>query len=694
MRHQMTNQIVVAGLISLLAVGSLFSQEKPDILIYLSDDHSQADSSLYGNENIPTPHMEQLAADGVTLTHAFVASPSCAPSRAAMLTGLWPARNGAEGNHEFPKASVDRERLVNELQNAGYEVAAFGKVAHGRTENSYGFDHVNDASGGVLAGNVESWLRSRTSTKPLCLFVGTSDPHVLWSSPSSFDTEEIEFPPHHLDTPSTRAHRARYYEEIKELDEVIGELRGFASEYMNEDLLFIHTSDHGSQWAFGKWTLYDYGIRVPFVAAWPGRITPGSVSDAMVSWVDIIPTLIDVVGGSTPEDTDGFSFREVLEGEETTHRDRIFSTHTSDLAQNAHPSRSVRTDEWKLIRNFRSDLAFTNHTDLLRKQWAGAYWSEWVGLARNDEDAQAILDRYYVRPEFELYHMPSDPWELNNVADDPTNEVLLAQLTTELSNWMAEQGDNVSLTVQTHPLDQPETWHPDYFESLLNNGGFSEDDPLGDHFVASSPTGWTDGGAAAADSGVTQSILEIFDGESADGAYLHPLGGQGNSSVDLNNRSLQQTVTEMGAGKSYNLAFTFFNAALGAEEVRRGVAEVRDGDGNLLASQSSQELGPQEMEELEVAFAAPADGMVIVSFHTTVSSQADSGIHLDNVTLLSAGIAEFEPANLPEDLFLDSFNRPDSLEHGSPTTGMAGSRLALCTPSMGGNQKGFKSPVY
>ena len=113
-------------------------QRPPDIVVYLADDLSTADLSLYGGTNIETPAIDQLATEGITFNHAFVASPACAPSRAALLTGLMPARNGAEENHSYPKEGTPRlPRILNQL---GYQTAAFGKVAHQRSATDYDFE--------------------------------------------------------------------------------------------------------------------------------------------------------------------------------------------------------------------------------------------------------------------------------------------------------------------------------------------------------------------------------------------------------------------------------------------------------------------------------------------------------------------------------------------------------------------------
>ncbi len=424
----------ITRLFSILVAVALpaWAAEKPNILVYLSDDHSQFDCSLYGDKSIPVPNMEKLAKDGIRLDRCYVASPSCAPSRAVLLTGLMPARSGAEDNHSKPKPGT--HSLIEDLKKAGYETACFGKVAHYGHGPDYGFDYIGPERPKNLGVVVDEWLAKRESKKPLCLFVGTHDPHVSWPAKTTFDGDALDLPPTFIDTPDTREHRALFAQAVRNLDNLLGRLRKISAERLGENTLFIHTSDHGSQWPFGKWNLYDYGTRVPFVAAWPGKIKPGTTSDAMVSWVDLLPTLIDVTGGTQPSGLDGKSFLPVLLGEKSTFR------------------------EWKLIHNLRPDLAFTNHSDIDRLPLAGRYWTEWVEAAKTDDRAKAIVKRYHQRPEFELYQVSKDKWELENKIDAPEQKERVAKMKQELAAWMKDQGDTGKIFAKPRPLDQPETW--------------------------------------------------------------------------------------------------------------------------------------------------------------------------------------------------------------------------------------------
>jgi uncharacterized sulfatase len=288
--------------------------------------------------------------------------------------------------------------------------------------------------------------------------VGSHDPHVPWPAKTTFAPESMKLPPHWIDTPATRRQRALYAQSVKHLDGLIGRLRKVTAEKLGDNTLFMHSSDHGAQWPFGKWNLYDYGTRVPLVVAWPGEIAHGSTSDAMVSWVDLIPTLLEAGGGTVPEKIDGKSFLPVLLGKAQSHRERIFTTHSGDRNMNVYPIRALRTGEWKLIHNLRPDLAFTTHSDVLRGGKAVSYWDQWDEAAQNDPKAKALVKRYHVRPEFELYQVSVDPWELENKIDAPEHAERVAEMKKELAEWMKSQGDTGRIFGKPRPADQPETW--------------------------------------------------------------------------------------------------------------------------------------------------------------------------------------------------------------------------------------------
>jgi arylsulfatase A-like enzyme len=411
---------------------------KPNLVVFLADDHGRLDSTPYGATDVRTPNLERFARAGCRFTHAFVASPSCAPSRAALLTGLMPARNGAEANHTFKKDGI--ASLPETLRRMGYETAVFGKVAHGQKDVArHGFDH---HAGRHDAAFVQALLDKRDPKKPLALFVGTNRPHVPWPEIVGYDPAQVKLPPTHIDTPATREFRCRYYTEVTKADSWLGELYDLTRKTLGDNTFFVYSSDHGAQWPFGKWNLYDAGIAVPLLVVWPGVVAPGSKSDAMVQWIDLLPTLIDVAGGSVPEHLDGRSFANVLRGKTAQHRDRIFATHTNDGDMNVYPIRCVRTRTFKYIRNLHPEYEHTTHIDKALARDGGAYWTTWEAAAATDPRAAAVVKRYHERPKEELYDLAADPFEQTNLAADPRQADRLKELRAELEAWMKQQGDD------------------------------------------------------------------------------------------------------------------------------------------------------------------------------------------------------------------------------------------------------------
>jgi N-sulfoglucosamine sulfohydrolase len=457
MKNITTILLLLAAFIGNLPKLLAATMSRPNIVVFISDDHTLRDSSVYGSTDILTPHMDQLAAAGLTFDRAFAPSPSCAPSRGAMLTGLMPARNGAEPNHSEPRADI--KKLPAYLQELGYEVVAFGKVGHYAQTADYGFDHyehINYHEDIAIPAALE-WLRNRKSDKPLALFVGCNWPHVPWPNGNEgHDPKSLTVPENHVETPLTRRERGRYYAAIGRMDADLGLIYYDAQQKFGTNLFFLHFSDQGAQWPFGKWCLYDDGIRTPMIAVWPGHIAPGTRTPAMVSLVDVLPTLVDVAGGKTPADLDGRSFENVLLGKTNAFRDYVFATHSGDGNMNVYPSRCVRDERWKYILNLHPEFKFTSHvTEVTGPD--GSYWKSWVQKASTDADAATKVKRYQERPREELYDIVNDPFEKHNLAGTPANEQVLVKMRGVLERWMKEQGDQSKVYGEPKLLNAPAT---------------------------------------------------------------------------------------------------------------------------------------------------------------------------------------------------------------------------------------------
>jgi N-sulfoglucosamine sulfohydrolase len=342
---------------------------------------------------------------------------------------------------------------------------AFGKVAHYRHTADYGFDsYAHDTfhdHAGIAAAVEFLKKRDRAAAKPLCLFVGSNWPHVPWPEDlHGYDPNALPLPAGSVDTPATRAWRARYAAAVTKADDDLGWILDAAKAYLDEGALFLFSSDHGAQWPFGKWNCYEAGVRVPLMVAWPGMIKPGTRTDAMVSWVDFLPTILEAAGGRPPRQIDGRSFLPVLRGESSTHRDRIFTTHSGDGRWNIYPIRSLRTSEWKYIWNLNPEFAFTTHIDLPGNLGQRAYWSTWEAASKTDPHAAALVKRYHARPADELYDLKADPHEQRNLAADPAQAARLREMRAELERWLHEQGDRRTVFNEPRLLSDSTSYGP------------------------------------------------------------------------------------------------------------------------------------------------------------------------------------------------------------------------------------------
>ena len=443
---------------------SAHAAARPDLVIFLTDDQSQLDCTPYGGQGMRTPNIQRLADAGLTFERAYVASPSCAPSRAALLTGLMPARNGAEANHSKPRAEIKKWPAY--FQELGYEVVAFGKVSHYRHTADYGFDSFAHDTfhdpAGIPAAAEFLQHRPRDGAKPLCLFVGSNWPHVPWPEENlGYDPAQLPLPAGSIDTPATREWRAKYAAAVTRGDAELGVILEAVRAHLPRETLFLFSADHGAQWPFAKWNLYESGVCVPLVIAWPGVVPPGTRTAAMAQWTDFLPTLLEAAGGKAPADLDGRSFLPVLRGAARAHRDRIFTTHANDNRMNVYPSRAVRDDRWKYLRNLHPEFAFTTHLDLVTGTLGQrAFFSSWETAAQKDPQAAAILQRYHARPAEELYDLTTDPHEQHDLAADPQHAKTLARLRADLDAWMKTQGDQQAVLAAPRLLSDPNSYGP------------------------------------------------------------------------------------------------------------------------------------------------------------------------------------------------------------------------------------------
>jgi len=458
--------------------------KRPNILFIMSDDHASHAMSCYGSRINETPNLDRIAEEGMRFENCFCTNSICTPSRATILTGTYNHVN----NVTTLASKLDGRLLTfpKLLQACGYQTAIIGKwhLGHGGIHDPTGFDYWNVLPGQGLYHNPEmiemgrekvfrgyatdiitdlslEWLRNRDSSRPFCLMCHHKAPHRPWEPDEKharmYESVEIPEPETFDDDYSNRAAAAaeakmridrdltltdlkqpvpeglspeeekrwKYQRYIKDylrcvasVDDNVGRMLDYLDEEgLTEDTIVIYTSDQGfflgdHGW-YDKRFMYEESLRMPFIIRYPREIVPGTVNTNMILNVDFAPTFLDYAGVDIPEQMQGTSFRPLLKGQVPHGWQRsMYYRYWMHLAHhNVYAHYGVRTLRYKLI----------------------YYYADALG------QPGAIDDRR--EPEWELFDLEKDPYELHNVYDDPTYTDVVKELKAELRRLQDQVGD-------------------------------------------------------------------------------------------------------------------------------------------------------------------------------------------------------------------------------------------------------------
>jgi N-sulfoglucosamine sulfohydrolase len=446
----------------------------PNILLILADDLGWSDIGPYGNKDVKTPHLTKLASEGMKFYGMYTATAMCAPSRQQILTGMFPVRSGAYPNHGWSYQGV--KSLPQYLRPFGYRVGISGK-RHIGPPSSYPFEEVGNDRDITDADNLKAIEEFMTldDDGPFALYVAAHQPHKPWDKgdPSRFDPNSLTVPPYLLDTDVTRNELTAYYAEIEYLDKQVGTLLEILEKTGKADnTLVIFTSEQGPQFPFAKWTCYENGLKTGFLVRWPGKVKSNTINRALVQYVDVVPTLLEVAGGNPDtvytgrmdalgnQGFDGKSFLSVLLDNGQDFRKYVYGIHTTmGILNNRdfYPVRSIGDGRYKYIKNLNSEVEFSNISKpldtVLYPDPKESYWwintalmESWFQLGDLHSDAERRAEFYYRRPSIEFYDLDKDPHELKNIASDPDYKEKIGELDHQLKIWMAQQGDKGLLT--------------------------------------------------------------------------------------------------------------------------------------------------------------------------------------------------------------------------------------------------------
>jgi N-sulfoglucosamine sulfohydrolase len=451
----------VSSLVLALSVSaSVATADKPNVLLIISEDNGPQ-FGCYGDRTVPTPHVNRLAAGGVRFANAYVTQAVCSPSRASIYTGLYPHQNGQIGlaTHRFTTVG-DPPNLPRLMRAAGYRTGLIGKL-HVLPEEAYpyhfrwadpevvSFAHRDVKRTAEVAGEFMS-----STDGPFCLTVCFADAHLpfipqdfgLPASPLTAGSPELRmWPDVGVATPRMLGHLANYYNCMSRLDTGIGYLLDEVEKSGRaDDTIVFYVGDHGPQFARGKVTSYELGLRVPLIVRDPRSNSSPAVRDELISTVDLLPTILDAAGVLHSLRFAGRSFFPLLRGPVSEWRRYLFAewntSHTGSGPLLFFPQRTVRDERYKLILNVTSGP----------RNPCEEYYTTQVlvetGPTQEEIDAapqsvRAMYATWRESPPIELYDLQEDPHELVNLAERGDLAPVRERLSAELQKWREETND-------------------------------------------------------------------------------------------------------------------------------------------------------------------------------------------------------------------------------------------------------------
>lgn len=386
---------------------------RPNIVIYIADDQIMSSIGCYGAEPSLTPNVDRLAREGMRFTNAFAASSICTPNRGTLLTGMYPLRNGAHANHSGFYDGI--KSLPNYMKDLGYRACLGGKdgiqqpsdLYHWETKIEKTDEHVpgadepkHDRHRKSDLPAIEKFLADTTDGRPFCYVHAASLPHgpYLNKLPNGLEGYDA----------------SNWYGDYE-----FGQLLAILDRNgLTENTLVIYVNDNEAGTPGTKYNLYEASLRVPMIVRWPGRVRPGSINEALVSFLDIMPTLLEVANGAAQPAMDGKSLLALLDGQPAVLHEELYASYTGVIVgggkrlETPYPIRSIRNARYKYIRNLNYSVPHPKQTNETTP-----------------------------RPADELYDLTSDPNEKSNRSEDPELADVKKALSGKLDAWMKACGD-------------------------------------------------------------------------------------------------------------------------------------------------------------------------------------------------------------------------------------------------------------
>jgi N-sulfoglucosamine sulfohydrolase len=430
---------------------------RPNILLITSEDHSPH-LSCYGDQVIKTPHLDQLASNGLLLENAYVTQSVCSPSRSSILTGLYPHQNGQLGLTTHGYHMVDGvKNIFTMLKQAGYRTGLIGKL-HVDPATDFQIDSWPLKSPNYEKHALDQYAKLATKfmaadDQPFFLMVNYPDAHwpfedVVEGRPKKpvLKDQIAVFPYIGFDNVQIRSYATSIYNGILRLDECIGELmETLKASGKQENTLIIYLSDHGDEMARGKFDIYEQATKVPFIVNWPGKVTKGIRSKALVSSVDIVPTILEAAGAlSATKNLPGKSLSPLFKQGDAPFGDYLFTEKNGDQVDLYYPRRAVRDSRYKLIYSLlddRKNIVAQKYTAEENRNGPLAGSPTIKELEKAAPNVRNAYLDWLASPKFQLYDLQNDPYEFRNLANDPAYVKIKDRLFKALQEWQVRTND-------------------------------------------------------------------------------------------------------------------------------------------------------------------------------------------------------------------------------------------------------------
>ena len=482
-----TRELLVSGLLLVFLCLNGCKKEtqrnnkRPNILLIVSEDNGP-DLGCYGVDEVTTPHLDKLAAEGTLFERAYVPYSVCSPSRAVIFTGLYPHQNGQIGlaTHKF-RMYPGIKTLPKYLSESGYTTGCLGKI-HVNPEKELPFDFraikgANFRKKSLKDYALETGKFIKSSDKPFFLMVNFPDAHyplqrqVEGMPANPIDGEDLDgsLPFIGADSKRLREYTANYYNSMNRLDEFVGmlleqlEISGKAS-----NTLIIYLGDHGAQFSRGKCSNYEAGLRVPLIIKDSRFANRGIRQTQLINTIDLLPTILNTADIKVPDFLTGKSLLPLLEDATVQNgREYIFAGGNGSTALLYYPRRSVRDQRYKLILNLlhdRENPKYKFYESHKNPHFDGG--TEEQEILNSSEEIIQAYEVWKNPPKYELYDLENDPYEFKNLSENPDYKDVVDKLVSTLETWQMKtkdpMADPITFARFNREIDSINTLYPDH----------------------------------------------------------------------------------------------------------------------------------------------------------------------------------------------------------------------------------------